>query len=358
MNPLERPTAKQFFDPLVKVLGRLTNFTPYIGVPYKSVLDPVLREVGIDPENSPWPLRGSKPLGLYRIIGFAHRNQRPDLVSNKSGREVRYSGHREAFCLGLGRGLWGLTESGVERANYLLGRTHKRASQEVVEVPSSPPIDLPKRGSTSTESPSKALDRTVEALVQAETRDTRDRPTWVVVELNPAGEAKVDEGTLEDALRRDLDTDEDHPVFVPAVTYQRTPNSRPITKTLMQGYAFAATGLDEIRYFRLETKTNYVNQVMSSMGSNGIRVLHVVPDVQIEAMRKQLRSLTVRDLSEGDLARVVEGRLKGLTVRVVELLDGGEVVVMTVGLRSLKGFLCLPRIVLAVEDDEGEAVGV
>lgn len=310
-------------------------------MPYQTVLDEVLWEVGIDPQNSPWPLRGSKPLGLYRVIGWAHRNQRPDRVSNKSGRAVRYSGRRSSFCLSLGRGLWGLTEAGVERAQYLYG------TPEVSE-----PIVVPE---VLDDGPSEPFPEPTEQLPSQMVKgDPRDRQTWVVVELSHAGEVRVDEGTLESALRKDLDLDEDHPIFVPAVTYHRP--DRVVTKTLIQGYVFIASGLDEVKYFGLETKTNYVNQVMSSVGSNGIRVLHCVSDAEVDAMRVNLRGLCVRDLGLGDRARVVEGRLKGLTVRVMCFLEDDLVVVETEGLRSLRATMCFPRMFLAVEDEEGEAV--
>jgi len=239
--------------------------------------------------------------------------------------------------LSLGRGLWGLTEDGVERSQYLYGQPEEFAES------------VPEKAT-----PGRLLEDTAEQLSQTAKGDPRDRQTWVVIELGHAGEVRVEEGTLESTLRRDLDIDEGHLIFVPAVTYHRP--DRVVTKTLIQGYVFVASGLSEVKYFSLETRTNYVNQVMSSVGTNGIRVLHCVSDAEIESMRVSLRGLCVRDLGIGDRARVVEGRLKGLTVKVLCFLEDDLVIVETEGLQSLRATLCFPRMFLAVEDEEGEAV--
>jgi hypothetical protein len=103
----KKPTAKGFFDALVKVLGEVTGFSPGIVVHNKLILDLVLYEMGINPQKSPWILPGMK--GLYRTIGFAHRNQRQGYCGKK----------RIPFTTTLGPGRWGLTEAGVVHARSL-----------------------------------------------------------------------------------------------------------------------------------------------------------------------------------------------------------------------------------------------
>lgn len=83
--PGPRPKESVFYDPMLYLLGKLTGFKPYVGVPQEAVKDDVLRLAGIDPENCPWPLesKSSKDRdGLYRIVHFAWYHQtrmyRPD----------------------------------------------------------------------------------------------------------------------------------------------------------------------------------------------------------------------------------------------------------------------------------------
>jgi DNA-directed RNA polymerase specialized sigma24 family protein len=76
--PGPRPKESEFYDPVVYLLGRLTNFKPYVGVPHTIVRDDALRLVGIDPENCPWPLKDTstkKRDGLYRVVHFAWYHQ-------------------------------------------------------------------------------------------------------------------------------------------------------------------------------------------------------------------------------------------------------------------------------------------
>lgn len=80
----------------------------------KEVRDEVLRMVGIDPENSPWPLENTsskKRDGLYRVVHFAWYHQ-----------TRHYRSELAALCakpVTLKRGEWALTALGVERAQEL-----------------------------------------------------------------------------------------------------------------------------------------------------------------------------------------------------------------------------------------------
>lgn len=319
---LKRPTAKHFFDPLIKVLGMLTKFEHGVGIPAEDALDLVLEEVGISPATSPWPLVGSNPLGLYRIIGFAHRNQREDIKS------ARYAGRREATCQEFGRGIWGLTDAGIARSLELQGEDLIRIVPDMhPELGELDPEFIPTQGSE---------------------HDTRDDLTWVALELSRQGEIKVMGGDLETTLRRFLRVGEDHQIFVPATSYRR--GDRVVTLQLMEGYAFIASGLDEVEYFALE-RSGYVTQVMSSPGPSGIRALHTIPQHSIDDMRRKLRGLSMLDVSPGDQVRVVEGKYAKLQMEVL-YVEEEYVILQTTGLRSLSVITRLPKLFLALDKTE------
>ena len=82
--------------------------------------------------------------------------------------------------------------------------------------------------------------------------DRRDALTWVAIELTRRGEARVEEGTIEEQIRQDLGVDESYPVFVPSMCYQK--GGKKMTLHLMEGYVFVASGLPETKFFSLEKK--------------------------------------------------------------------------------------------------------
>lgn len=315
---LKRPTARNFFDPLVKVLGIVTHYSPHTGVYYREVLDLVLEEYGIDPKDSPWPLEGAggkAGLGLYRVISYAFRNQREG-----------YSGSREPTCflLDANKGLWALTEIGVQRAREMCGldpiaseiKDENEFLKGVEDIPST-------------------------------SRDERDDISWVAIELTYIGEAKVEEGTLEKSLRKDLGVTDTHPVFIPSTRYTR--KGRSMTLHLMEGYAFVGSGLEEVAYFRLESKP-YVNKVMSVRnGPYGMRGLSVIPDSYVRKMRVQLRELKSSNISENDPIKVVEGLYNALEGTVVD--TEGEYATVLLPMRSRKIITRLPKVYLEIVEE-------
>jgi len=172
--------------------------------------------------------------------------------------------------------------------------------------------------------------------------DHRDDKTWVVIELSRFGELRVEEGSLEKIIRRDLDVDSEYPIFIPAASYVK--NGKTITIQLLEGYAFVASGLPETKYFKLE-KRNYVNQVMSARATNLMRALQVITNDEVENMRVRLRSLVASELTEGDLVRVVEGRYSGLDGEVVDVFDGDYATVSFI-FRSLSVLATMPVVFL------------
>lgn len=156
------------------------------------------------------------------------------------------------------------------------------------------------------------------------------------------GEAKVEDGVLEDTLRADLGIGPDFPIFIPAITY--TKGKRKFTIQLMEGYVFVATGLPETAYFDLERKP-YVNQVMSSnSGPHKIRVLSTIPDKKIEELRRQFKELVSSDIEIHDKVRVIEGTYRMLEGEV--LGKDGEDAFVEIELRSLRVIATVPLVFL------------
>lgn len=152
---------------------------------------------------------------------------------------------------------------------------------------------------------------------------------------------KVEDRSLLPSLRRDLEVDPDFQIFVPATTY--TKKGRSITLHLMQGYIFVASGLPEIRYFKLEKKP-YVNKVMSSIDAQEMRVLRVLPNEEVAKIRKQLRELVSSDISIGDEVRVLDGVYATLEGEVIDIEE--DLAVVQFSFRSLNLLTSVPLVFL------------
>lgn len=171
--------------------------------------------------------------------------------------------------------------------------------------------------------------------------DRRDGTTWVALELTRPGEKLVEEGALSENLRRLLDVDEDWPVFIPARVYEK--NGKRVTVHLMEGYAFVATGLEEVRYFRLE-HTKLVEQVMATRSTRGIRVLSVIPDSKVSDLRRQLNEEVASDLIPGMTVLVTDGVYSKLEGVVMD--TEGDHAVVRFELRSLEVISKIPKVFL------------
>lgn len=171
--------------------------------------------------------------------------------------------------------------------------------------------------------------------------DRRDGTTWVALELTRHGEKLVEEGTLATELRSSLGVEEDWPVFIPARIYEK--NGKRVTVHLMEGYAFVATGLDEVVYFRLE-QSKLVEQVLSSRGKRGIRCLEAIHDSQISDLRRRLSEEVAADLVPGMTVLVTDGvysKLEGVVMDVE-----GDHAVVRFELRSLEVISKIPKVFL------------
>lgn len=171
--------------------------------------------------------------------------------------------------------------------------------------------------------------------------DRRDGTTWVALELTRQGEKLVDDGTLAQELRRALGVEEDWPVFIPARVYEK--KGKRITVHLMEGYAFVATGLDEVFYFRLEN-SKLVAQVMSSRGRRGIRRLETINDSQVAELRRQLNHEVASDIVPGMKITVTDGIYSALQGTVTDV--EGDYAVVHFELRSLQIVSKVPKVFL------------
>lgn len=171
--------------------------------------------------------------------------------------------------------------------------------------------------------------------------DRRDGTTWVALELTRQGEKLVEEGSLADYLRRQLGVEEDWQIFIPARVYEK--NGKRVTVHLMEGYAFVATGLDEVYYFRLEN-TKLVTQVMSSRGKRGIRRLETIHDSQVTELRRQLNEEVSADIIPGMKVTVTEGTYSALQGIVTDV--EGDYAVVHFELRSLQIVSKVPKVFL------------
>jgi len=173
--------------------------------------------------------------------------------------------------------------------------------------------------------------------------DRRDDPTWAALELSRVGELKIEDGSLEDLLQRDLDLPPNFPIFIPAASYPR--DGKLVTIFLVEGYCFVGTGLPEVMYFALEEKP-YVNKVISFVGPHGIRALSAIPNQQIQDMKNQLHELTSEDIQEGSRVKITEGIYRSLEGDVVHVK--GEEVAVKIVLRSIHVITTLPRVFVEI----------
>lgn len=186
--------------------------------------------------------------------------------------------------------------------------------------------------------------------------DQRDATTWVALELTRQGELKVEDGSLARELRSALGVEDDWPVFIPAKVYSK--GGKKITVHLMEGYAFVATGLDEVQYFALEQEGKLVERVMTSRSPSGMRVLSTIPERQIASLRRQLQDHVSSDIERGMEVRVKDGKYKGLE-GVVTWVDLDHAMVF-ITLRSLETVARIPRAFLDCStdiDDDDESEG-
>lgn len=173
----------------------------------------------------------------------------------------------------------------------------------------------------------------------------------MVLELTRTGESCAQNGTLEGLLRETLDLTPEHPIFIPARTYDR--KGTKVTIHLMEGYCFVATGLAETVYFALEKECPYVKKVLSSEGPNGMSVLQVISNAKIEEMRTRLQEVLSAEIEVGMQVLVLEGTYAKLEGEVVGIAD--EDAHVHIQMRSFETIRSIPRVFLEPVGEEDTA---
>jgi hypothetical protein len=120
-------TASFFNDSLIRILGEMSNFTPFVGVSSREVVAKVMEEFGLNKDSLGDCVISQKnpkrrPL-LPRRIGFTFRNLRKEYPGKNLTRPEK-------------RGLWALNEEGVARALELKAKVNEIQPDEIGLLPS------------------------------------------------------------------------------------------------------------------------------------------------------------------------------------------------------------------------------
>jgi hypothetical protein len=170
---------------------------------------------------------------------------------------------------------------------------------------------------------------------------------WIALELSPLGETKMLEGSLPNILRSTIkDCPPDLEIFVPAMQVHRS--GRPYLYRLMEGYVFIQSGLAEIEYFRL-ARTSYIESVMSTHTSDGMKTCLLLPDRDVEKLKSQLLNLSREMFKHGDCVKVLNGSFSRMTGHVV--CPGESHSDVFFALRSLRVIKTLKNTSLALHDE-------
>jgi len=172
-------------------------------------------------------------------------------------------------------------------------------------------------------------------------RDVRDDQTWVVFELSYAGVQLASQGELEPHLRAVLKS-KDLPVFIPSVSYQY--GGKAYTFSVMEGYAFCASGLPEQEYLNAVHRSPNLKGVLHYTGGS-VTVLQTVSQAAVDELKGSLGKMVAEEITEGMLVVVTEGDYKNMCGQVVHT-EGSQAQVVFDGLRTLKIIKEIPRFAL------------
>jgi 5'-3' exonuclease/transcription antitermination factor NusG len=163
---------------------------------------------------------------------------------------------------------------------------------------------------------------------------------WVVLELGPKADGE-DPDIIRASIRHSI---RDAEVFIPA-SVTKMGDDRVI-QYLVEGYAFVRRKHPDETYLRLEN-TKYVDRVLRHLvtvgGPRSIKQIAVVPNDEIEKLRRQVRIEVDQGISVGDLVMITSGPYRQITARVEnEILEQDSVQVF-IKLRSKEAIITLPR---------------
>lgn len=177
-------------------------------------------------------------------------------------------------------------------------------------------------------------------------RDERDAATWVVLELTEAGERLAEEGALDAHLRAVLECPDNHPVFVPYTVITR--HGRRSVINVIEGYVFVASGLSDLAYFSLPSKSPHIKSVLHTHASGRVKTLSTVPDRSVADLQQRLRKMISREIEIGSEVRVHDGLHRGLVGRVVDV--HGEDAFVFIKMRTIETVRVFPRYTLRPAD--------
>ncbi len=175
--------------------------------------------------------------------------------------------------------------------------------------------------------------------------DKRDQKTWVILELTRQGEQKVADGVFEGVIRKAMQLDPSHGVFIPSMTYRKA--GRIVTLHLMEGYAFVESGLPDTLYLKLEGHQD-IRRVMSSASPSGMKTPHTLSDSEIAKMRDKLRKMVMGDVTPGSTVNISDGPYKGMDGQVLDV--EADYAILKIEMRSLAIVTKIPQVFLEVMD--------
>ena len=180
--------------------------------------------------------------------------------------------------------------------------------------------------------------------------DRRDKPTWVVVEVNSLAEERIYEGRFLSSVRNELKIGKEHEIFTP---WELVKNSRSVELVeVMEGYFFVRTGLPDHEYFNLE-RLDFIERVLCTPSPSSMRIIQVIGNDNVEELRNKLKVMLTCDLQKGERVVVSEGNLTNLEGDVLEVLNDEEVLIYF-EFRSLKLVITMPKFFLKRVEEEEE----
>lgn len=162
---------------------------------------------------------------------------------------------------------------------------------------------------------------------------------WLVVELSPRAE-----GEDPDIIRRAISSAlRGADVFIPAVITQIGEDR--VIQYLVEGYAFIRKVKPDSAYRSIEN-CRYVQSILIDQAKHA---LAVIPDTEIERMRKRMHVEADQGIGVGDVVLITAGPYKALLAEVIEDYPDTKMVQVYVKLRSKQSIVTLPRSFLQIQ---------
>lgn len=159
-----------------------------------------------------------------------------------------------------------------------------------------------------------------------------DDSGWVVLQLNSRSEGE-DPDVVAKSIRGALGRGAE--VFLPAEVTEISGDKA--VHYLVEGYAFVRHS--SVGDYRRADNTRFVQTVLRGQGGK----LAIVPDSDIESLRRQLKKEVDQGIGVGDTVMVTTGAYRNIEAKVVEDIPERDEVQVHVSLRSKQAIVTLPR---------------